>query len=180
MEDFDLFKLNNIEYPENKILSLSLDVDRINTIIKLGIILKDMNFGQIIEKSIFEYSIIYIKNMNLDDDMFYSIYNYKSNNLISSIKKYKNLVKYIKNQNINPMYIAFMNPDELLPEVWKELLDKQHKKEEKDNNIPTTDVYTCYKCGKRKCIVKVIQTRSIDEAPITVAKCCYCYNTFTI
>lgn len=180
MEEIDLFTLNHTEYPEDKILLLSADVNRVNTIINLGLIIKDMFISQLIEKSIFEYSIIYIKNLNLEDDMFYSIYNYKSHDLISTIKKYKSLVKYIRNKNINPLHIAFMSPEELLPEVWKELLDKQHKKEEKDNNIPTTDVYTCYKCGKKKCIVKVIQTRSIDEAPITVAKCCYCYNIFTV
>jgi transcription elongation factor S-II len=76
--------------------------------------------------------------------------------------------------------IAFMNPSQLNPKKWEELLQKKRIREEKENNFPTTDLYKCRKCSEKKCTISQLQTRSIDEPMTIFVRCCNCYNTWTI
>jgi DNA-directed RNA polymerase subunit M/transcription elongation factor TFIIS len=112
--------------------------------------------------------------------MFSAIYNHRTNSIIQNIKSNKNFVRNIKNNNINAKYIAFMTPQQINPNNWKELIFKQNAKEEAIHNIPTTNIYKCKRCGERKCITRIAQTRAADESLNVLVICTVCNNSFII
>lgn len=177
----DLFKfiINDTISIKTK-LEFAKTVNRTINIINIGLKLDDVLLGIEIEMSIFEFATLYIINNHHEHYLFSSVYEHKTKNVIDNIMKNPILMKDIKLKNINPRVIAFMSPDQLNPVIWKDILDKQIIKEERANNIPTTDIYLCRRCGARKSTTKVIQTRAIDEALTTIVICCKCHNTFTV
>ena len=52
-------------------------------------------------------------------------------------------------------------------------------REDTENNMATTDLYKCYKCGERKATSYQMQVRSADEPMTIFVTCLVCYNTFT-
>ena len=133
-----------------------------------------------IESGIYEFSLLYISNNNYPDDFLNSVYENKCSEILTAFQKNPELLKDLTEHRIKPEIIAFMSPSELCPDNWKKILDKKHLKEEKTNYLPTTDLYKCRRCGKRKCTVSLLQTRSIDEPMTTFIKCCNCYSMWTI
>jgi transcription elongation factor S-II len=75
--------------------------------------------------------------------------------------------------------LAFMNPRDLYPEHWQELVAA---KINRDNHLydedlaSATDEFKCYKCKTRKCTYYQLQTRSADEAMTTFVTCLKCGN----
>jgi DNA-directed RNA polymerase subunit M/transcription elongation factor TFIIS len=133
-----------------------------------------------IEKGIFEYSVLYILNNNYKIEMFPAVYNYKTESIIQNIQIDKNFLKDIRKKNIDSRNIAFMTPSQINPNNWKEITFKQHAKEEEANNIPTTNIYKCKRCGERKCITRIAQTRAADESLNVLVICTICNNSFII
>jgi len=43
-------------------------------------------------------------------------------------------------------------------------------------NVATTDMFRCGKCGQRKCTYYQMQTRSADEPMTTFVRCTVCPN----
>ena len=111
----------------------------------------------------------------------FNIYNNKFDDIIENIKPKNSinntfLLKEIKNNNFDLEKIAFMTPQKLFPERWKKIIDRKNMIEYKKKNIATTDMYKCFKCNKRKCVVSQYQTRSADEPMTTFVKCLVCEN----
>ncbi len=70
--------------------------------------------------------------------------------------------------------IPYFTPQELFPENWKELADRQAIREQKlleGNKGMATDRFKCGRCGKRECSYYEMQTRSADE-PMTIFISC--------
>ena len=82
----------------------------------------------------------------------------------------------MKKNILDPQLIGFLKPSDLNNEKWKDIIERQKRMEDKMNNIPTSDVYKCHKCGMRKVITYQIQTRGLDEDATTFVKCCNCGN----
>lgn len=156
------------------------EVNRANSIFNIGIVLNDIYLAKKIEMSIFENAIIYIKSNAMDYNMFYTIYNDKINKFIQLCKINPRIKKEIKEGQVNSNIIGFLSPSGLHPLQWKDLLDKQLRREELRNNLPTSDMYKCKRCGERKCVIEVKQTRAADEAFATIVRCCICNNMFSI
>lgn len=112
-----------------------------------------------IESGIFEYSLLYSYTNNLIESLIPSVYKYKVAEIIKNISINPDLVTDIKSNRIKPRFVAFMPPSLACPKKWELLLEKKHLKEEKENNLPTTDMYKCRKCDKKKCTVSFLQTR---------------------
>ncbi len=78
---------------------------------------------------------------------------------------------------ILPQQLAFLRPDELMPENWRELIEKRFKKDkllgELDKAGATTQ-FKCRKCGKRECKFYEMQTRSADEPMTLFINCLNC------
>ncbi len=65
----------------------------------------------------------------------------------------------------------------LCPEKWKDLFEKEMKREarmlEVDKSM-ATDMFRCSKCGKRQCTYYEMQTRSADEPMTIFVRCLNC------
>ena len=87
----------------------------------------------------------------------------------------KNLIIRLFNGDVDCHNIAFMNPDELFPEHWKEIKDKHDSNEKyiyskKFGAISSTEI--CYKCKVPNTVTYYcLQTRSIDEPDTTFYIC---------
>lgn len=114
-----------------------------------------------------------------------SIYNQKIRSIVNNLNEKnkrinnKTLRKSILNGKIDPYFVAFLSPSQLHPVAWAKELDKENKNNEAKNNIKTTDLYKCYKCGNRKCTTLQRQTRSADEPMTIFITCIVCHNTWT-
>ena len=73
--------------------------------------------------------------------------------------------------------VPLLTPEELHPENWKKIVEK-NKLTESYKAAITTDMYVCSKCKNRKFIIYQLQTRGADEPMTTFNTCTVCYNTF--
>lgn len=141
--------------------------------------ISDKKIANEMEEGIYRFSMTYVVTNNYIKELIPSIYETKIWEILRAIELYPELYTDIKNGNIEPRSIAFMKPSQLCPKNWSQLLAKKHLNEEKENNLPTTNMYKCYKCGERKCTISMLQTRSIDEPMTIFIRCSVCYNTWT-
>ena len=130
-----------------------------------------------IEQSILDYA----NKLAFDEDCLILTYNNKLDDIIMNLdpkSELKNdyLLEAIKNKEIDLKQIAFLAPHKLFPNRWKKIIDRRNLIEYKKTNPTTTDIYTCYKCGKKKCTVYQMQTRSADEPMTTFVTCLVCEN----
>ena len=167
----------------NQIREYSSSIDRSSSLKKIINLLFDLDTSVKIEAGIFEFSIVYSKIQNLQPFLIKTIYYDKLNDILYNLDQNSSvqnsyLLKHINDHTINPQEIAFFSPQELFPSNWKILIDRKITQEEQKNNMAATDLYKCKKCGKRRCKVYQMQTRSADEAMTTFVTCLECYNTF--
>ena len=168
------------DIPFSLVCYLQKNVNRCQSIFDLDNIINDIKLSSEIEAGIFEYSLLYAKNQNYQNKLIPSIYNYTTDNIIKNITMNKELIHDMKNGMINPRMLTFLSPQQLNPKKWKDLLAKKQLKEEQSHKMTTTDIYKCKKCDQRKCTVRMMQTRSLDEPMTIFVKCCHCYNTWTM
>ena len=94
----------------------------------------------------------------------------------------KNLLIKINKNEIDLNNIAFMDPNELFPEKWDDIIkdiDAQRKLQYSKCVGQKTDIYTCGRCKKNDCRYFEKQTRSCDEKATTFVFCQNCRNTWT-
>lgn len=160
-------------------------IKRYDTIGKLNLILMNHDVSTTIEHSIFEFSLVHITSNNLANKFVTATYYDKLNDLMTNIEDSNHignltLKSLLMSGKINPVWIAFMQPVQLYPANWQSILDKRDRKTRAENNMATTDLYKCKKCGERKMQVTEFQTRSADESATRYICCTICYSTFTI
>jgi transcription elongation factor S-II len=88
--------------------------------------------------------------------------------------KNERLLERIRTKEIKLENLPQLTAQELFPENWKELADRQAIREQKlleGNKAMATDRYKCGRCGKRECTYYEMQTRSADE-PMTIFISC--------
>jgi transcription elongation factor S-II len=146
----------------------------------------DLKLAIGIEKGIFEFSLLHVYMNSLNWPFITAVYNDKLFDILVNLDtknkhvNNKNLKINILDGKIKPEFVAFMSPEQLHPKRWSELILKIKNREDKENNMATTDLYKCKKCKERKCKVTQLQTRSSDEPVTTFVTCLVCYNTFCI
>lgn len=153
---------------------------RCETIFKMDKYIENIRITDCVENGIFEYCLYYVTINNFKKLFLIPTYEHKVSTLIKSFEINPELIVDLKSDMIKPHTIAFMTPSQIAPKKWDTLLAKKHLQEEKNNNLPTTDMYKCHKCDQRKCTVSFLQTRSIDEPMTIFVRCCNCYNMWTI
>lgn len=151
-------------------------INRFNKYQELKSIIKYSNYAYLIENSIFEFCVIYLINNKYSKNYFVNFYNYQFNHIKYNLSTNHNLIENMKKNILDPQLIGFLKPSDLNNEKWKDIIERQKRMEDKMNNIPTSDVYKCHKCGMRKVITYQIQTRGLDEDATTFVKCCNCGN----
>lgn len=150
----------------------------INKIKKLGLT-KKIAHG--IVSGIFEFALVTVTNRNLMPDIVVQVFNDQYASIYDNIDpnsrlENKSLIEKIKSGIFEPEIIAFLSPDQLFPENWAEIHDKNQKREDAERNLATTDLYECKYCHNRKCRVTQFQIRSADEPMTTFITCMCCYR----
>lgn len=155
-------------------------VSRCDAVFEIDKYIRNIKISMEIEAGVFEFSLLYVFSKNLLKQFVGSVYEHKIYDLTRNMMQNKEIVSDIKTNTVKPYVVAFMTPSQLYPQKWEVLLAKKHLREEKENNLPTTDIYKCRKCDYRKTFISFMQTRSADEPMTTFVKCCNCYNTWTV
>jgi DNA-directed RNA polymerase subunit M/transcription elongation factor TFIIS len=117
-----------------------------------------------------------------ENPIFKSMYKMKAMQIYANIdpKSYiqnNNLLQKIKNNEIKPYDIAFMDHKTLYPEKWSSLLKDKSKRDAVRYEVRTeiaTDIYQCGRCKKSMCTYYQLQTRSSDEPMTTFVTCLNC------
>ena len=150
-----------------------------SSIIEINKYINNINLSIELEKSIFEFSILYSKE-NKCSELVESIYLSKVDELVTNFGRLgnKGLIKKIRKKKFDPYIIPSLTPLELYPENWSDYIRRQEYKKERDNNKTISTFYKCYKCGKSETKVTQIQTRSADEPSTNFIVCLTCNNTW--
>lgn len=158
-------------------------VERAKYIVKLNELLKDIQVAIDLEAGVFEFSLIHVTVNQLLYSFFLPVYLDKFGDIYMNLEddsylQNKTLKPALLSRQLKARFIAFMSPEQIHPEKWTSVLKKRQYRIDKEQNMATTDLYKCYKCGEKKCKVTQLQTRSADEAVTTFITCMVCYNTF--
>lgn len=161
------------------------NIDRTKQTLLFNSILQDYHKAKELEKGIFEFSLIHTYLNNFEKKFIISVYNDKCFDIMQNINgnekvNNKTLKNVILNNEIKPMLIAFLSPQQLHPTKWIDLLNLKKYREDKENNIATSDLYKCRKCGERKSHISQLQIRCADEPVSTFVTCLVCHNTFVL
>jgi DNA-directed RNA polymerase subunit M/transcription elongation factor TFIIS len=141
-----------------------------------------------VEEYIYSSNLKY-KNEHDPFGMRYYIHNFNDVYVNLNPNSYvgnKTLMKRLISDDITPEKIVIGDDKDLFEERWKTLRD-EHKRLIEHNsealkNVPTTDIYKCFKCGNRKCTYVEQQIRSLDEPHTIFVRCMnpVCGNTWKI
>jgi DNA-directed RNA polymerase subunit M/transcription elongation factor TFIIS len=156
-------------------------INRSKAVISLSNRINDIDIAIGIEAGIFEFALVYILINNLSEGLLTAVYNDKYNDIHrifdkkSSIYNRDLLINLLNNKHC-PQKVAFMSPQEINPKKWEKLIKKKNLIEYKKNNMGATDLYKCYKCGKRRTSVMQAQLRGADEQMNCLIRCLVCGN----
>ncbi len=157
---------------------------RRNEVVKeLDYYLEDTKKAKKLEQSIYDFQEEYCDSHDIPY-MAEHIYEDKVGNIINNFDEDEGdmenefLLDAICSDKVKPEDVAFLSPQELHPELYRAILQKQKYKEDKLNNLATTNLYTCSKCKDNRHTVYQMQTRSADEPMTTFVKCQTCGFTF--
>jgi DNA-directed RNA polymerase subunit M/transcription elongation factor TFIIS len=143
---------------------------------------KDLEIG------IYNWTIDYAKANNIplswSADSFNELYLAKARSMHTNLKcPTSNLLQRLKKKEHLPHELPALKPEELYPEVWKEILDKESKitKNAYENNmVAMTDRYTCPKCKYNKTSYVMFQKRSADEPMAMLTTCLKCFHKWSM
>ena len=162
------------------IKEINMNCNRNYAVERISKALTNIDIALEIEAGIFEFTLI--ETVNNDALNYYqTFYNDKLNNTLSNFDNELStynplLIKKLKRKEIVAQELAFMRPVEINPKNWEAIIKKNELREYKKNNMATTTLYKCYKCGERKCSVLQIQKRSADEPMSNIITCLVCEN----
>ena len=141
---------------------------------------KDLEIG------IYNSSIDYATENNIpltwNSEVFTELYLTKARSIYVNLNpksniKNKRLMKRLKDKEFMPHELAYMSPENLYPEIWKDIIDRElmrTKAAYEPQAVAMTDRYTCGKCKKNRCSYYELQTRSADEPMTTFISCLNC------
>lgn len=139
-----------------------------------------------LEVGIFNWTIQFATDhkvvKNYSNKQFVAIYTNKARSIISNLESSSyvqnpRLLNRMKEGEFLPHELPFMTPESMLPEKWREYIDRKVKREEhvyEEKPVAMTDQFKCGKCKKRECVFQEIQLRSCDEPMTTFITCINC------
>jgi DNA-directed RNA polymerase subunit M/transcription elongation factor TFIIS len=93
------------------------------------------------------------------------------------------MIALIANKEIKPQEVAFMTHQEFDATKWKDLIEKKIKRDDSKFNVKvesSTSLFTCKKCGSKKCTYYELQIRSADEPATVFITCLDCGKNWKI
>ncbi len=181
----DFIMDNSFVLPIDFIKYAEQQINRHENIQKIDEIVNCLNISEDIEKGIFEFALNYVKTHGYPDHFFQLTYNDKLHDLLLNLDvnnkriENKTLLPNILNAKLSGQIIAFLNMYQLHPMRWKSIIDKNNLRDDTMATVNTTDEYKCGRCGERKHIYYITQTRCIDEPATIFYTCTVCRKTFT-
>jgi DNA-directed RNA polymerase subunit M/transcription elongation factor TFIIS len=181
----DFIMDNSFVLPIDFIKYAEQQINRPDNIKKIDQIINCLNISEDIEKGIFEFALNYVKTHGYPDHFFQLTYNDKLHDLLLNLDvnnkriENKTLLPNILNAKLSGQIIAFLNMYQLHPDRWKSIIDKNNLRDDTMATVNTTDEYKCGRCGERKHIYYITQTRCIDEPATIFYTCTVCRKTFT-
>ncbi len=181
----DFIMDNSFVLPIDFIKYAEQQIDRPENVKKIDQIINCLNISEDIEKGIFEFALNYVKTHGYPDHFFQLTYNDKLHDLLLNLDvnnkriENKTLLPNILNAKLSGQIIAFLNMYQLHPMRWKSIIDKNNLRDDTMATVNTTDEYKCGRCGERKHIYYITQTRCIDEPATIFYTCTVCRKTFT-
>lgn len=198
-------KLNNNNIDLSIIFNILIEEDKINitseenlhSTRKLNLqILKTLKLPlktvQMIEKGIYNYAIDKCNFRMIiplwENIEFVEIYVSKAKNMYTNLNdksyiKNKSLIKKIKNGEINPYDLPFLETYKLFPEMWINIIDEKLKAEnmiKESMKECATDLFECERCHQRKAVFILCQLRASDEPESKFITCLECGNKWKL
>jgi DNA-directed RNA polymerase subunit M/transcription elongation factor TFIIS len=145
-----------------------------------------------LERGIYNWVIGYATShgvvKNWENPTFVHLYNDKSRSVICNLDKSaylgnKRLLDRLKEKEFAAHDIPFMNPNNVFPEIWAEIVDLKIKRDEQIGErkvAAMTDQFKCGKCKKRECSYYEVQLRSADESSTIFITCQNCLHSWKI
>ena len=87
------------------------------------------------------------------------------------------LLQRLQEHEFVPHDVAFMRPENVFPERWKQAIDLRMQRDRYINTArpaAMTDQFRCSRCKKRECVYQELQTRSCDEPASLFITCLNC------
>ena len=150
---------------------------------ELNKFIDNKKMSKIIEKSLYNFSLEYVKKNNIDQSLIESVYVDKKDDMLKNMDSEselgnKSFLTRILEGQISPDCVAYLEPSEVDLEYWGPIVEKLKLRDDKSKNIATTDMFTCGKCKEKRCTVAQMQTRSADEPMTVFVTCMECGHTF--
>jgi DNA-directed RNA polymerase subunit M/transcription elongation factor TFIIS len=184
LEQFDFIMENSLYLPIEYVKKAEQNVDRNENIKKINEIIDCYPIAEDIEKGIFEFSLNYVITNGYPDYFFKMVYDDKLNDILVNLDsknehiQNKTLINDILNAKITGQIVSFLQMYQLHPNRWKNIIDKNNLRDDTLSTINTTDEFKCARCGERKHVYYITQTRCIDEPATVFYTCTVCRKTF--
>ena len=159
-------------------------IDRNDAINQLNKYLDDMYLSLQMEKGLFEFSLTHVTSNKLPNHLVTNIYQHQLTTLCRNLDpndkgvENKSLIIMIKENGMDPFFVPFLKPEQMHPDRWMQIINKKKIEEETENNLQTTDIYTCKRCKEKKFKIMEMQLRSLDEPSSKFCTCMTCGFTF--
>lgn len=135
----------------------------------------DSEISKHIDEGCYNYAMQYCKNNNYSENMIGSVYDDIVNNLKFNLDENNDSIISIKEQIIsnkfNPHNLAYSKQYELNYDIWKKILSRKKKTEEKLNDLPSVTWHPCKLCKGTNYSFLQLQTRGADEPMTTYYTC---------
>ena len=149
---------------------------------KLGEILNNTEYGNNLERGIFNCSIQIAGEKHIvkkwENSYFVQLYINKLRTIYINLKN-PSVLALILQKKIKAHELAFMTHQEMLPEKWNYIIEDLKIKNQ-NKYVPkieaSTDNFTCRNCKEKKCTHYQLQTRKGDEGMTTYVTCINCGN----
>lgn len=159
---------------------------------KLKEFLNDEKICKRIEISIYNYTLEKSKErciqQNINDSFFKRIYINKLHQIYLNLNPESGLnnkffIDRIMSEEFDIDKIAYLTPQQMHPEHWKVLLQRQNAAEELAVNSGSgtlTEEFTCGRCKGNKTKYLMVQDRGADESASIYITCCSCNKKWRI
>ena len=125
---------------------------------------------------------------NWKNARFAHLYKDKARSIVTNLDKESyignnRLIERLIEKEFQPQELAFMPPENVYPERWREIVDSKMRQDMlilEEKPAAMTSEFKCGKCKKRECIYQELQVRSADEPMTLFITCLNCGNRWKI
>lgn len=123
-------------------------------------------------KKAVEISIQNRVDNDFKDSIFQNIYRLVSSKVLYNIQHNNEFINLINSQEYAPEKFGFLTFKELAPVKYEKI--KKLSKYEYEGKVKYSNMYVCKKCKEKKCTIKKVINRSLDEGTNFMITCGEC------